>query len=823
MRPEGPSEGCQAAFARLAACIFGAFLALGALSRAVHARETDELHVFSYASLSAAQKDWKPVEGPSVEIVERAREGRDGLRFPCPFSRAQDRCYWDAKVALNLSRYSALSLWVKLDNPAAFKSCTLYFKSGDGWYAHWFRVRRPGWQQVLINRAAFETEGKPVGWHAVDGLRFSFWKAQDKDSAATVTMLAGEMQDIVAVRGDLTIRKDAAEADAARRHCNAVVKWLAAEGLNVGVIDDTDVELGALSDYKLALFPYNPDVSDKEAEAIRKFIARGGKIILAYSLPEPIAHHVGLAGEHWQKEKYHGQLKAIRFAADEPPGLPKEVVQDSWNASIPHPAGAKVIGNWFDAEGRDTGLAAVTLHRNGAFIGHVLTAMDTERKAHLLLALMVELRPDLREDVGRQMLDGMGRMIEMRTWEDTVKFIRDRAQQSDRATRSTRYCAAAEKHLKKAERYRDFARFALPAGRFGVVLDNVRAGRLALRAAFCAAFPSKPDEFRGVWVHSALGVRGMTWDEAVERLADHGFNAVVPNMLWAGRAYYPSKLLPAAPELEQHGDQIAACLAACRRHGVKMHVWKVNWNLSGAPASFLERMKREGRLQRDRRGAVVTWLCPSDPRNFALERDSMLEVVRNYAVDGVHFDYIRYPGDKCCYCEGCRDRFQRDTGKRVTAWPQDVTSGALREAYGRWRQDQITRLVEAVSKEARRIRPGVQISAAVFADYPACKQWIGQDWVLWVERGYLDFVCPMVYTGDDVAFDQQVRRQLKNVGGKVPMYPGVGASSPGLPPEQVVWQVQLLRDAGTPGFMVFEYDTGFATEHLPALHAGATK
>ena len=34
---------------------------------------------------------------------------------------------------------------------------------------------------------------------------------------------------------------------------------------------------------------------------------------------------------------------------------------------------------------------------------------------------------------------------------------------------------------------------------------------------------------------------------------------------------------------------------------------------------------------------------PLHPQNFQLELDSMLEVARKYPVDGLHFDYIRYP------------------------------------------------------------------------------------------------------------------------------------------------------------------------------------
>jgi len=131
--------------------------------------------------------------------------------------------------------------------------------------------------------------------------------------------------------------------------------------------------------------------------------------------------------------------------------------------------------------------------------------------------------------------------------------------------------------------------------------------------------------------------------------------------------------------------------------------------------------------------------------------------------------------------------------------------------------------VEAVSREARRLRPGIRVSAAVFRNYPNCRDTVGQDWVLWVERGYLDFVCPMDYLADDEELANTVRRQLDFVAGRVPLYPGIGASAPGLPPEQVIWQIQRARDVGAPGFVIFNYDLAVAEQHLPALRLGITR
>lgn len=138
-------------------------------------------------------------------------------------------------------------------------------------------------------------------------------------------------------------------------------------------------------------------------------------------------------------------------------------------------------------------------------------------------------------------------------------------------------------------------------------------------------------------------------------------------------------------------------------------------------------MRKAGRTQVSPTGEPIDWLCPSHPDNFRLELDSLLEIVRKYEVDGLHLDYIRYPSSEGCYCDGCRERFSRDTGKAVKNWPSDVITGTRREEYLNWRCEQITRLVRAVHEQARKLRKGLKLSAAVFSNYPACREQVGQD------------------------------------------------------------------------------------------------
>jgi uncharacterized lipoprotein YddW (UPF0748 family) len=117
-------------------------------------------------------------------------------------------------------------------------------------------------------------------------------------------------------------------------------------------------------------------------------------------------------------------------------------------------------------------------------------------------------------------------------------------------------------------------------------------------------------------------------------------------------------------------------------------------------------------------------------------------------------------------------------------------------------------VVEAVSREAKRVRPGIKISAAVFGGYPSCRQAVGQDWVAWVKAGYLDFICPMDYSASDDTFADLVASQVSLVGGRVPIYAGIGATAvnPPMSAEQVLGQIDQIsinKNSLSPGITRF--------------------
>jgi len=337
---------------------------------------------------------------------------------------------------------------------------------------------------------------------------------------------------------------------------------------------------------------------------------------------------------------------------------------------------------------------------------------------------------------------------------------------------------------------------------------------------YLAAQRPMEGEWRAVSNHPGTGGEPGGWEESARVLAECGFNAVLPDMAWGGVAHYDSDVLPKSETFRTKGDQLAQCVEACHKHGIQVHAWKVCWNLGHrAPGDFVERMRAEGRLQATDKGETKPWLCPSHPANLKLETEAMLEMARKYDVDGLMFDYIRYGNIHVCYCDGCRERFQSDTGHKVNEWPADVTRGALRSAYIDWRCEQITRLVRAVSRGAHEIKPHVRISAAVFSRYPNCREQVGQDWMAWVKEGLLDFVIPMDNATSGGAIRAMVKGQIDLIDARIPVCPSlfVTLSSRVLTPDQTAAQIIGARQAGADGFNLFDHSSAMSGRYLRRL------
>ena len=758
------------------------------------------------------------------------------LSLPFKTDPGLERANFDASVSLDLSRVDTFLLGLTFENPKALGMLTLYFRSGNGWYSLGGRGKthpEPGVPcQFAFSRASARIEGTPAGWDKIDGFRLAFWRGGMHDSSVRIEHLRAKEESILVLLADPDSEGESREVG------ESFLKLLRKSEFSVMAVDAGELTAEKLQGRRTVLVPINPHLSESGLNLIEKYLDGGGFLYLFYSQPDRLMKMLGFKTGSWFRPAERGrELAEIRFypeyAAEFGALFPPILVQKSHNIvpAIPLPDDQldeflrkpenrpRAVAQWYDSRGEKTDWPAIYASGRGVYWTHILMWDGWENKARYLLTTLGRNDPELR------------RALVCRSWSELLAI----GQKPDESTAAFRKSALKEilPQLAKEKISADDLRLVLLGDAKPADFDRVYEALEKLRderiADYCRSIPSKKGEKRLWWEHSGCGAYPGDWDKTMKELAESGFSGVVTNALWGGGASYASDVLPRDSSFEKYGDQIAQAVAAGKKYGVEVHIWKVNFNCGRGPKEFVEKMEKEGRLQKSIRGVTQTWLCPSHPLNRKLEADAMLEVATRYGVDGIHFDYIRYDGGEYCYCDGCRERFSADyqkaTGKELTGWPNSTISDPeIREIYQQWRRDQITALVREVRRRVDTERPECQISAAVFSSYPNCRGGIAQDWGAWVEEGLLDFICPMDYTSDANRFVGMIETQKEIIRGKIPLYPGIGATSTGnaLRPDEVALQIELTRTLGADGFTIFNLSAATAKKYLPLLREGPT-
>jgi uncharacterized lipoprotein YddW (UPF0748 family) len=311
-------------------------------------------------------------------------------------------------------------------------------------------------------------------------------------------------------------------------------------------------------------------------------------------------------------------------------------------------------------------------------------------------------------------------------------------------------------------------------------------------------------QIRALWVdafHDGIKTPAQV-DQLIADAQAAGVNTLVVQVRRRGDAYYSRTTEPRTEDadLQTGFDALQATLARARaaRPRLEVHAWIATvalWNRRDRPpADPRHAFNRHGP---DARGEA-SWISLNDKGaawdgdNYMLDPghpdaaryvcDVAAEIVRNYEVDGLHLDLVRYAGVQWGYNPVSVARFLRRYRGDEPPAPADAR-------WQQWRRDQVTALVRRIYLDTLAIKPQVKLSAATigWGSGPADERgWrassayrnVFQDWVGWLEEGILDVAMPMNYFDErDPAqrrwFDQWTAWQRRRKG-KRHVLAGVG-------------------------------------------------
>lgn len=304
-----------------------------------------------------------------------------------------------------------------------------------------------------------------------------------------------------------------------------------------------------------------------------------------------------------------------------------------------------------------------------------------------------------------------------------------------------------------------------------------------------------------------------TWtrqvDEALERLQRAGVKAVfiLAKDPW-GYVYYNSSYAPLSPKYSW--DLLRDVIELARRRGIEVYVY-INVLSEGEdkPDWYLQQNPDEALRSLD--GRVLGWVDPACERYRERVIGIISEILRNYPeVRGIQLDRIRAPSADV-YGRCSEEKFYREYNKTRLEDPTGYRSFLVR---------QITELVREISLYVKRARPDIPVSAAVFPSTRADLQ-VLQDWVDWVNQGYIDYVVTMTYTDDFGRFRSLVDQQIRSVRDPGRLFIGIGAYR--LNESQLVSQLSYVIElAGLRGAVLFNVDSLLDKGLVETLYAYRT-
>lgn len=357
---------------------------------------------------------------------------------------------------------------------------------------------------------------------------------------------------------------------------------------------------------------------------------------------------------------------------------------------------------------------------------------------------------------------------------------------------------------------------------------------LIMLASGCSA----GEEVRGAWVsgwgHGYLSAEEV--DATIAAAKKAGINTLYIQVRKIGDAYYKSTLEPRASNISKPDfDPLAYTIKQAHAQGIKVHAW-VNayriWSKLPNPADPKHIVNAHPDwICKDVNGNITAsegqYLDPGVPAAREHIAKVVMEIVKNYDVDGVQWDYIRYPGVRWGYSETALKRYYADTKTSAKPDPKD-------EKWSQWRRDQVTELVRMVHKQVKAVKPKVIMSASTIAwgnynpDFKKtdCYAGVFQDWKYWAANNILDANLPMVYKSEKYPKSAESFRGwlqgFKSWHGGKPTYVGIEVSFSDN--DGVIAQIEAIRKAGLQGFVLFDFKQSKSRDALvDALAAAKNK
>lgn len=271
---------------------------------------------------------------------------------------------------------------------------------------------------------------------------------------------------------------------------------------------------------------------------------------------------------------------------------------------------------------------------------------------------------------------------------------------------------------------------------------------------------------RGIFVSVIQDVPVFSSRKEIDKLIDFSKKAQIKilfvQIYRANKAWFPSKVADSQPyrtclrDLSE--DPFKLLIKKAHSQGIEVHAWLNLLSLGNNKESLLIKKYGPSVLTKNlmEKKNIEDYKIDDqyflEPGDYRVRRDLSImvgEILIEYPdLDGIQFDYIRYPDVKPSYgyTKTNIEHFMKATGQK------SIDDNSL--IWKDWKRSQVTGLLVELVKKVRSIRPAIQVSTTGCAPFVRAYDEAFQDWPSWINQHIVDFVTIMSYPPDVLGFEK---------------------------------------------------------------------
>ncbi|MBD2212338.1 glycoside hydrolase family 10 protein [Nostoc linckia FACHB-104] len=326
-------------------------------------------------------------------------------------------------------------------------------------------------------------------------------------------------------------------------------------------------------------------------------------------------------------------------------------------------------------------------------------------------------------------------------------------------------------------------------------------------------------ELRGVWltnIDSDVLFERDRLKKSLQRLSELNFNTVYPTVWNWGYTLYPSKVaakvigrsLDPTPGL-QGRDMLKEVVDEGHKQGLTVIPW-FEFGFMAPADSQLAKRHPQWLTNRSNGTRIVkegthdrVWLSPFRPDVQQFMQDLIVEIVKNYNIDGIQFDdHFGLPSE-LGYDPYTVALYKKEHRGRAPS------SNFKDPEWLAWRANKITDYMKRVFKAIKAAKKDCIVSVAPNPQRFSYEFFLA-DWQKWERLGLVEDLVLQIYRDDLSVFISELEYpEVKAARSHIPVSIGIlsGLKGRSIPMQQIQTQVQKVRDRNFAGVSFFFYET----------------